>query len=1352
MLATRRLVAVLVLLLATLALPALAGQSLAFPAEAARLGAAADTAAGSCWEIKQAQPTSASGAYWLLTPAMAEPQQFYCDMTTDGGGWVLVGQGREGWTIDYDGKSDSAALLAPGSLPLTTTVQLPSDTVRALLNGGRVDALADGVRMRRATNAAGSSWQEVRVKYSKWPQWTWTFGAENPVASWSFDSTKGTGGTSASFGTGSGLTVENNTAVKANTYKRGFAYGTSVVGSNADTTYLWSATNAGSALPVTQVYVRPKVLSDDGAFTPIADGGLEGWAQQRLPKSQALASPWGVSGLAASSSTEGNVEVQAFTQSGSTMYVGGNFKFVQQDAAGTGQVSQPFLAAFDVATGEWVPSFRPVLNQQVHDLATLPNGDVVAGGEFTQVNGQAVTGIVALDPTSGAVNTSWNVTLQNRLTNDTFRVNSLDVAGDYLYVAGALTHFAGGSRPNAFIYSRGMARVTTANGTPDANWKPTLNGTVTDVSVSPDAGTAYASGFFTTSNGVASFKAAAISTSAGAAARPWSPTWSNAKNNYQRTIDAVGNKVWVGGSEHSLFQFDPSTLARTMGDIAKPHGDIQTIGHMDNAVFAGCHCDDWSYRGAYTWSSLGTGWTGADALRWLGAWDATTGERLPSFTPNLEMRQGTGIWAIQPDSTGVLWAGGDVVAAATSSQAAAFAGGFVRFAPNDSTAPTRPENLQVTGSTSLTATLSWSGSSDSGGGVRYVVLRDDRPIAVTNGNLTSITVPLGGSNRFFVRAVDRAGNYSATTPVLAVSGAHLPPTASFTTASFYSTVQVDGSGSTATDADIVDHLWDFGDGSGARGAHAEHTYATAGTYIVKLTVTDSTGATGSMSQTVTVTNAANPSPSDPYGRLVYSLSPSVYYRLGEASGTNAKDSGPEGRDGSYVGNVTRGVAGALAGTQDTGVSTGSSQGFVTSPKLTAPPSTFSLAIWFRTTSTSGGRLIGYSSSSTGTSSNYDRHLFLRNDGTVVFGAYSGVENRVTSSTPVNDGQWHSAVATLSPVDGMRLYVDGVLAGTNANTTAENFVGYWRVGGDNVWSGASTGNLAGSLDEGSVFPTALSGSQVSELHAARSAVDTPSGDNQAPTAAFTSSVSSLAVQFDASGSTDSDGTLRTWAWDFGDGTTGAGQLVSHSYALAATYTVRLTVTDDGGATSSVTHDVTTSTPPVDSTVVPSKSAWSWRYEAAAPPADWATRDFDASSWNTGLGALGFGPTGLGTNIDVFATTADRPLAAYFRRDFQVADHTKVTRLVLTTVADDGVVVYVNGTEVGRSNMPTGVVTNRTYASSARRTSVATSAPYVVEVPSGLLVDGRNVIAAETHLNYRGTADASFDLSAEMRSVP
>ena len=59
-------------------------------------GSSAATAAASCWDIKQQNPSSKDGVYWLQTPAMNAPQRFFCDQTMDGGGWMLIGWGREG--------------------------------------------------------------------------------------------------------------------------------------------------------------------------------------------------------------------------------------------------------------------------------------------------------------------------------------------------------------------------------------------------------------------------------------------------------------------------------------------------------------------------------------------------------------------------------------------------------------------------------------------------------------------------------------------------------------------------------------------------------------------------------------------------------------------------------------------------------------------------------------------------------------------------------------------------------------------------------------------------------------------------------------------------------------------------------------------------------------------------------------------------------------------------------------------------------------------------------------------------------------------------------------------------------
>ncbi|WP_324276054.1 PKD domain-containing protein [Blastococcus brunescens] len=86
-------------------------------------------------------------------------------------------------------------------------------------------------------------------------------------------------------------------------------------------------------------------------------------------------------------------------------------------------------------------------------------------------------------------------------------------------------------------------------------------------------------------------------------------------------------------------------------------------------------------------------------------------------------------------------------------------------------------------------------------------------------------------------------------------------------------------------------------------------------------------------------------------------------------------------------------------------------------------------------------------------------------------------------------------------------------------------------------------------------------------------DEPPAENQAPTAAFTAASDALTVAVDGSGSADADGTVDSFAWDFGDGATGTGATVSHTYAAAGTYTVTLTVTDDAGATATADQQVT-----------------------------------------------------------------------------------------------------------------------------------------------------------------------------------
>ena len=76
----------------------------------------------------------------------------------------------------------------------------------------------------------------------------------------------------------------------------------------------------------------------------------------------------------------------------------------------------------------------------------------------------------------------------------------------------------------------------------------------------------------------------------------------------------------------------------------------------------------------------------------------------------------------------------------------------------------------------------------------------------------------------------------------------------------------------------------------------------------------------------------------------------------------------------------------------------------------------------------------------------------------------------------------------------------------------------------------------------------------------------------PVASFTSACTLTSCRFDGTASSDAEGPVTGWAWDFGDGSTGSGSTVTHAYAAGGTFPVRLTVTDASGSTATTTRSV------------------------------------------------------------------------------------------------------------------------------------------------------------------------------------
>lgn len=312
-------------------------------------------------------------------------------------------------------------------------------------------------------------------------------------------------------------------------------------------------------------------------------------------------------------------------------------------------------------------------------------------------------------------------------------------------------------------------------------------------------------------------------------------------------------------------------------------------------------------------------------------------------------------------------------------------------------------------------------------------------------------------------------------------------------------------------------------------------------------------------------------PADAYGAAVYDAGPDSYWRLDETAGTTAADATTNGAAGQYAGGATPGAAGVLPGT-GSAVTLDGVDGVVNGTAYVDNPTAYTEELWFKTTTTRGGKLIGFGSSQSGRSGSYDRHVYMLDDGRLRFGTWTGQVNLADTTASYNDGQWHHLVATQG-ADGMKLYVDATLAASNGQTAAQAYGGYFRLGGDTTWGGASSDYFQGTLDEAAVYSRPLTAAEV-VAHYRAGGGKLP---NALPTASFTSTAANLTASFDASASTDPDGTVAAYAWDFGDGATGTGRTATHAFAAAGSYPVTLTVTDDAGGTATTSQTVTVTRP-------------------------------------------------------------------------------------------------------------------------------------------------------------------------------
>lgn len=255
------------------------------------------------------------------------------------------------------------------------------------------------------------------------------------------------------------------------------------------------------------------------------------------------------------------------------------------------------------------------------------------------------------------------------------------------------------------------------------------------------------------------------------------------------------------------------------------------------------------------------------------------------------------------------------------------------------------------------------------------------------------------------------------------------------------------------------------------------TGVTAGqTYTYRVTASDAAGNTSGLSPTATVTV---PSSADAYPTAVLNDGATQYWRYDEAGSPFTGDASASDNSGIQLNGPSLRQTPAAVNGPSTAMGFDGTDQAVYSDRRTIVDGDYSIETWFRTTTRRGGKLVGFGNNTTQTSSSYDKHIYLTDDGHLVFGVYPGGVRTVSTPGTYNNGAWHHVVATQDS-SGIALYVDGSRKASANVTGNQAYSGYWHVGGDQLsgWPQQPTSNFfAGQIDETAIYPSALSAQQI-----------------------------------------------------------------------------------------------------------------------------------------------------------------------------------------------------------------------------------------------------------------------------------
>jgi len=748
--------------------------------------------------------------------------------------------------------------------------------------------------------------------------------------------------------------------------------------------------------------------------------------------------------------------------SGNTVYAGGEFKKATPAGGGT-SVPRSNLLAYDIVSGNLIGSFAPAVNGQVTAVAASPNGSrIYVGGDFTSINGQSRGHIAAFDSATGALVAQFRPSVNGPV---------------HAIVASNTTVYAGGTFGAVGNQSRSSLAAFNAADGALLKWAPIVTqdgrvGEVRALALKPDGTKVVVGGAFTSLNG----------------SNPQDQTQSGYGLGMVDAVTGVSQPFAVGTEVRD---------ATIKGAITSLHADDEYVygggytfgraGGTLEGVFSAswndgeihwindCHGDTYSVhaQGDVIYTASHTHY--CENIAGLRQGDPHNVVDYPYYYRALAFgREDVGDITWEPDHTYADFTGNRHSSQLTwypSLNAGTYTGqlqGPWSVTGNDDYIAMGGEFTRVNGT-------------DQSGLVRFAVsdIAPDRegPQLFNTKYPISVSSTSAGAVRVHWRANQDQDNDHLTYKV--------------------QRRPVGGVESAIHTRAVRAHFWNrptFG--------YVDTAVQPGDVFEYRVQAADPFGNTAN-SAWIPVTVASVDTESD-YTAAVLDDEPEHLWQLGESQGTTAVDTVGFSNAVTRAG-VTGGAVGAIEGGGSASRFDGSTEGFAHTATIESPPDVLSLEAWFRTSSGTGGKLVGFEDSVANNPRDVDsdRHLYLDSAGRVNFGVRPDATRRVvTSTTAYNDGTWHLATGTLGP-DGIRLYVDGVSQGHNAGAKVGQHLlrGYWRIGGSSLagWPGApASGFFTGRIDEVAVYKHVLSPAQV--LAHFTAAGDAPAdGPNTAPVA-------------------------------------------------------------------------------------------------------------------------------------------------------------------------------------------------------------------------------------------------------------